>query len=255
MARYTADGYVIRGLSTGESSRVITLFTVENGKLKCMAKGVRKSASSKGGALELFSHVKCNVYLKENVELGQISSVDVLDDFAAILADPYKFGFSSALCEVIDKLTIVLHPISELYTLLGEYFDIISRTGNNVSAMIFWGAFLKALTINGYQPRLFECVVCGKLNDGKAAYYDPQKGGIICQSDLIEHVQYGKLSASSLRAMQLALTGPLANLADLAVTIKMLGEIEQFIMSFADYHTGLRRNLKSFKFLSQLKSQ
>ncbi len=253
MARYTTSAYIIRGISTGESSRVITLFSEDNGKLKCMAKGVRKSASSKGGALELFSHVRCNVYLKENVELGQISSVDILDDYSKIAADPNRFGYSSAMCEIIDKMTIVNHPITELYDLMGEFLKYISCAEGCASAMIFWATFLKTLSITGYQPRLFECVTCGKQNQGKAAYYDSQKGGIICRDDLNGAVQYGKVAASSLRAMQMALTEPLSSLSDLAVTPKMLGEIEQFVMSFTDYHTGLRRNLKSFKFLSQLK--
>jgi len=253
MARKQIDGFVIRGFSMGESSRVITLFTRENGKLKCVAKGARKSATKKGGALELFSLVRSNIYLKENVELGTIGSVDMIDDYSAIAGDPMKFGFSSAFCEILDKCTSIDQPMAELFDLTAEFFGIIMKSSSQVSASLFWAAFIKTLAILGYQPRLHECVVCGKVNEDKAAFYDSQKGGIICSSDLQEHVQYGKLSKTSLTVLQNFLSRPLSEIANIECTQKNLGEIERFILSFADYHSGLRRNLKSFKFLSQLK--
>jgi DNA repair protein RecO (recombination protein O) len=255
MARFSIDGFVIRGFSMGETSRVISLFTEQRGKVKGVAKGVRKSASSKGGALELFSRVRCNIYLKENVELGTISSVEPLQDYSKIAANPLKFGFCSAYFEIIDKLTTIDQPIPELYQLTGDFLQAISTAESEAVSVLFWAAFLKALAIVGYEPHLFECVVCGKTNDGKAAYYDPQKGGIICAKDLVEHVQYGKLSKHALALLQSFITEPLEKLCQIEADKKLLGDIERFITGFADYHTGLRRDLKSFKFLSQIKEK
>lgn len=255
MARFTVNGFVIRGFSTGESSRVITLFTDDRGKLKSMAKGVRKSASAKGGALELFSHVRCNVYLKENVELGKISSVDLIDDYQEILEDPLKYGFSSAFCEIVDKLTTADHPVPGLYNLMSDFFKIMMKIKSEESAVIFWASFMKVLSVTGYQPRLYECVVCGKKNEGRAAFYDSHKGGIICKNDLVENIQYDKLTSRSLKILQAFQSQEFPDIEKIDADEKSLGEIEQFIMTFADYHTGLRRSLKSFKFLSQLKAK
>ena len=131
-------------------------------------------------------------------------------------------------------------------------FNLIDKVSSS-AATLFWAAFMKTLAILGYQPRLFECVVCGRPNEGKAAFYDSQKGGIICSKDLLDHVQYGKLSKNGLRILQSFLEKPLGEITEIDCSSEILGEIEQFILSFADYHTGLRRSLKSFKFLSQLK--
>jgi DNA repair protein RecO (recombination protein O) len=181
--------------------------------------------------------------------------VDLLQDYSKIAADPLKFGFCSAYFEIIDKLTTIDQPIPELYQLTGDFMEIISKADTQVVSVLFWAAFLKALAIVGYEPHLFECVVCGKRNDGKAAYYDPQKGGIICAKDLLEHVQYGKLSKQALSTLQSFITEPISELSQIIADQKLLGEIEQFITGFADYHTGLRRDLKSFKFLSQIKEK
>ena len=100
---------------------------------------------------------------------------------------------------------------------------------------------------------LGECVVCGKQNQGRAAYYDPDRGGIICSKDILKNVSYGKLSAAGLKALQGFLALPLEDILSVDYPKKIYSEIEQFILTFAHYHAGLHRNLKSLKFLSQLK--
>lgn len=237
----------------GESSRVISLFTREHGKLKAVAKGVKKTAIKKGGALELFCHIQGMVYLKENVELGTIGSIELVDSYAHVADNPSSFGFASAFCEILDKLTTIDQPVEGLFELTEDFFRQMTAHGPESSAILFWAAFIKMLTILGYQPHLFECVVCGRKNENKAAYYDSQKGGIICSKDILEHVEYGKLSASSLAILRKSLTSPLSEIAEIEPANKNLAEIEDFIISFAVYHTGLRRDLKSFKFLAQLK--
>jgi len=237
----------------GESSRVISLFTSQRGKLKAVAKGVKKSAIKKGGALELFCHIQGVVYLKENVELGTIGSIELVESYAHLADNPSSFGFASAYCEILDKLTTIDQPVEGLFELTEEFFGQMAKHGPEASAILFWAAFIKMLTILGYQPHLFECVACGRKNEGKAAFYDAQKGGIICSKDTLEHVEYGKLSASGLAILQQSLINPLSAMAKIEPSDKNLAEIEDFIISFAVYHTGLRRDLKSFKFLAQLK--
>jgi len=251
--RFKVEGYVIRGFSLGETSRIISLFTLEKGRLKCVAKGARKSASKKGGTLELFSRISCNIYQKENVELGMLTSADVLTDYSAIASGPLKFGYCSAFCEILDKSAIENQPVPELFKLTGEFFKYIIQADNEKTESLFWAVFIKTLTLLGYQPGLYECVVCGKENTGKAAYYDTDKGGIICSKDVLPNVSYGKLSAKGLKTLQEYLVLPFVDIIAMECSVKVLNEIEKFILSFANYHTGLHRNLKSFKFLSQLK--
>ncbi|GEM_PF-1121898 len=255
MLKFKVNGYVLRGISMGETSRIITLFTLEKGKLKCVAKGVRKYAAKRGGTLEIFSRVECEIYKKENAELGMLSSVDLVDDHSAIAVEPLKFGLSSAFCEIIDKSATDNEPVPELFELAGEFFRYILDIDSKTVHFLFWAAFIKTLTLLGYQPGLFECVVCGKKNKNRAAFYDPDRGGIICSKDIPPDSKYSKLSAKSLLILQSFLTRPLADAVKLEYSEKVLYEIEKFILTFADYHTGLHRNLKSFKFLSQLKGK
>lgn len=253
MARFKINGYVIRGISMGETSRIITLFTQEKGKLKFAAKGARKTAAKKGGRLELFSLVACEVYQKENVELGTLASVDLIEDYPAIASDAVKFGLCSAFCEILEKSIILNEPNEELFKLTGEILNSISESGSETLTLLFWAAFIKILTLLGYQPHLYECVICGRENKNRAAHYDPVRGGIICSKDIPSDARYSKLSAKSLIVLQGLLCKPFVEIVKIEYSKEELKEIEKFILEFADYHTGLRRNLKSFRFLSQLK--
>lgn len=253
MSRFKVHGFVLRGISMGETSRVLTLFTQENGKLKAVAKGARKAATSKGGTLELFSHVACIVYRREGAELGMISSTDVVDDFSAIAADPKKFGYASAYCEIIDKATKLDQPILGLYDLLGEFLQLIASQPANKAAALFWASFLKTLALTGYEPQLFGCAVCGKVNKGQAAFFNASMGGIVCSRDARQNAEYGKLTAETVKLLQAFASEKLTDLAAIETPQQALRRAEQFILAFDDYHTGLHRNLRSFKFLSQLK--
>lgn len=253
MPKFKINGYVIRGISTGETSRVVTLFTLEYGKIKCMAKGVKKSATKKGGAVELFSYIEGNVYKKENVELGTISSIDMIDDYSGITTEPFKYGYCSAFCEILDKSLTDDQPQPELFDLTGEVFKCIQKTDRQYAGPLFWSAFIKTIRLLGYEPRLYGCVVCGKKNPGRAAFYSPEKGGIICSKDVSVDEHYGKLSAKGLRTLQYFLEKPLSDVAKVKCSDLVFKEVIHFIFGFAEYHMGLPRNLKSFKFLSQLK--
>lgn len=252
MSRYEINGYVIRGISTGETSRVVTLFTLEYGKIKCMAKGVKKSATKKGGALELFSCLKGIIYKKENVELGTISSFDIINDYSGITVEPLKYGYCSAFCEIIDKSFNIDQPQPELFNLIGNFFKYMQKKDKQYASSLFWSAFIKTIRLLGYEPGLYECVVCGKKNPGRAAFYSPEKGGIICSKDISVDEHYGKLSAKGLRTLQYFLAKPLSDITKVKCSASILKEVAHFVFAFAEYHMGLHRGLKSFKFLSQL---
>jgi DNA repair protein RecO (recombination protein O) len=252
MSKVEFNGYVIRGISTGETSRIVTLFTLEYGKIRCMAKGVKKSATKKGGALELFSYLKGIIYKKENVELGTISSFDIINDYSGITVKPVKYGYCSAFCEIVDKSFNIDQPQPELFNLMGSFFKYMQKKDKQYAPSLFWSAFIKTIRLLGYEPGLYECVVCGKKNPGRAAFYSPEKGGIICSKDISADEHYGKLSAKGLRTLQYFLARPLSDITKVKCSDSVLKEITHFVFAFAEYHMGLHRGLKSFKFLSQL---
>jgi DNA repair protein RecO (recombination protein O) len=252
MPRTSVKGLVIRGSSFGETSKIITLFTLEIGKVKCVAKGTKKSASRKGGSLGLFCLIQGEIYFKEHAELGTIGAFDLLEDYSGLAADPVKYGYGSAFCEILDRSLQTDQPQIELFTIAEEFFRLALLTDQIQIKPLFWAVFLKTLRILGYQPELYGCAICGKANSGKAAFYSPSLGGIICSNDVPEGEQLAKLSSGALSTLVDFAEKPLDEIAAGQYQTAILKEIERFIFAFAGYHMGLHPNLKSFKFLLQL---
>lgn len=252
MSQIAFKGYIIRGFSHGETSRIITIFTAEQGKVKCVAKGVKKTSSRKGSTIQLFSLISGNLYLKEHAELGTLGAYETIDDYSQIGSDIHKFGYVSAFCEIIDKSLQLGQPQPELFELTGQFLGLSIKADNESIKTLFWAAFLKTLQAMGYDPELNACVSCQKPNPTRAAYYSPELGGIICSKDIPKGQIPAKISATALGALRQFASLPLQEVAENQYASSIYKEIERFIFSFADYHMGLHPNLKSFKFLSQL---
>lgn len=252
MPQIAFKGYVIRGFSHGETSRIITIFTSEQGKVKCMAKGVKKTSSRKGSTIQLFSLISGNLYYKEHSELGTLGTYETIEDYSQIASDIYKFGYVSAYSEIIDKSLRLGQPQPELFELTGQFLALSEKADSESIKTLFWAAFLKILQTMGYDPELNVCVNCQKQNPNHAAYYSPELGGIICSKDIPHGQMPVKISATALGTLRQFAGLPLFKLAENQYAGGIFKEIERFIFSFADYHMGLHPNLKSFKFLSQL---
>jgi DNA repair protein RecO (recombination protein O) len=229
MSRFKIEAFVIRATRMAESSRVVTLFSKEMGKVKAVAKGIGRPKSKMSGTVELFNQIEGVLYKKETSELGTLGSAAVLEAYSQLTADPRKFGFGSAWCEVLDKTSHPDQPRPEIFELTLEMLPALEDSDAKLSGQIFWSGLVKLLAIEGYAPRLDKCLSCGKEKWEGRVYISLNRGGVVCAGCIGED-----------------------EFAKIAHDIKAGKEAAEVIISFASYHLGLPRHLKSFKFLESL---
>ncbi len=104
MTLYRDTGVVIRTWRLGEADRIVVLLTPEHGKVRAVAKGVRKTRSKFGGRLEPTSHVDLQLYAGRG-DLGIVTQAETIDRFENVRADPDRFSEASALLEVVDVVS------------------------------------------------------------------------------------------------------------------------------------------------------
>src|SRR5215218_930153 len=175
MALYRDTGVVLRTYKLGEADRIIVLLTAGRGKVRAVAKGVRKTTSRFGARLEPTTHVALQMY--EGRSLHTVTQVEALDTFVAVRGDLDRLTRATTLLEVCDQVAQEEEPnLRLLQMLVGALRALEARN----SVLLVPAFFLKLLAAEGTEPMLDACAVCGT---GEAlAAFDHAQGGTLCRS-------------------------------------------------------------------------
>src|SRR6188768_118774 len=169
MALYRDQGIVLRTHKLGEADRIVTFITERHGKVRAVAKGVRKTKSKFGARLEPTSHVALQLY--EGRELDIVTQAESIDHFKPIREDLDRLTRAVTMLEAVDQLSLEREPNPELYKmLLGGLRSLADRNSPLVVAGFHW----KLLALEGFRPVVEHCAVC-EVEDGLVAF-DPEVG-------------------------------------------------------------------------------
>jgi DNA repair protein RecO (recombination protein O) len=176
MGLYRDEGVVLRTFRLGESDRIVVIATRRHGKVRAVAKGVRKTKSRFGGRLEPASHVSMLLY-EGRGELDIVSQVESIDHFRPIRDDLERTGAAITLLEVVDQVVQEGEPNPRLYQMLvGALRALAANNAPLLVPAFFW----KLLSLEGAHPMLEMCVVCGSEDDLVA--FDLAEGGVLCRT-------------------------------------------------------------------------
>ncbi len=175
MTNYRDEAVVLRTYRLGESDRIVVLLTEANGKVRAVAKGVRKTRSRLGSRLEPMSHV--SVLLHKGRELDIVSQVEPLDTASALRANLDKMTQGLAMLEAVDQMTVDREPVPHIHRMLVGALGALARGG---SSLVVGAFYLKLLAAEGFEPELGRCTSCGSDEDLVA--FDVINGGLQCRA-------------------------------------------------------------------------
>lgn len=139
---YRTEGIIIKRTNYGEADRILTIFTKHYGKIKAIAKGVRKTTSKKGGNLELFNDV--TLFLSEGRNLDIITEAEVINSFEKTRGNLNLVGQAFQIAEVADRLTAEREENRRVFELLRKSFQDLNR-GKREAVLSFEIELLKEL--------------------------------------------------------------------------------------------------------------
>ena len=161
MSLYRDEGVVLRTSKLGEADRIITILTRGHGKIRAVAKGVRRTKSRFGARLEPFMRV--DVLIAEGRSLDVVSQAEAVAAYGApIAADYAAYEAANVIVETIDKIASTEHEqLPNQYRLLIGALNALAKQSHAPQA-IGDSYVMRALALAGWTPRLGTCVVCGK---------------------------------------------------------------------------------------------
>lgn len=173
MAIRHEQGIVLRTYPFGDSHKVVVLATPDRGKVRCVAKGVRKTSSRFGGRLEPFAVIR--VVLYEGRDLDTITQVDVLEAFPRLRQDLDGIAIAGVMAEVIDQVMYQDEPSHTLFTLFRKALGAVDRGMRGPDLLSLF--FLRVADNLGLSPALENCAGCNSIHDLR---FSIQAGGAVC---------------------------------------------------------------------------
>lgn len=172
-------GVVLRTYRLGEADRIVVLVTEAHGKVRAVAKGVRKTTSKWGGRLEPLSHVSLLLWQGRS-ELAVVSQAEVVDHFPSVRADLERVACGLSMLEVVDQLSLEGHADPGLFRMLVGALGALADARTDPS-MVVPAFFLKVLAHEGTEPILDACASCGRPRDDvELVAFDLAEGGTLC---------------------------------------------------------------------------
>jgi DNA repair protein RecO (recombination protein O) len=207
VALYRERGVVLRTYKLGEADRIVSIMTEGRGKVRAVAKGVRKTKSRFGGRLEPTSHL--NLQLYEGRDLDIVTQAEGIDSNRAIRSDLDRLGKAIVLLEAIDQIAQERQPAPGLYRMLAAGLRTLEAAD---SAMMVPAFLLKLLALEGFGPELDQCVVGGDADAGvDLVGFDIDRNGPVC----IDHRRGVPIRPETLSVMRAVLGGGLATVLEI----------------------------------------
>ncbi|WP_037576562.1 DNA repair protein RecO [Phaeacidiphilus oryzae] len=183
MSLYRDDGVVLRTQKLGEADRIITLLTRQHGRVRAVARGVRRTSSKFGARLEPFSHVDVQFFARGSELTGRslplCTQVETVAPYGGrIVTDYPAYTAGTAMLETAERFTENEgEPAVQQYLLLVGALRTLAARAHDAH-LVLDAFLLRSLAVNGYAPSFDTCAKCGL--PGPNRFFSVQTGGVLC---------------------------------------------------------------------------
>ena len=243
-------GIAIKSRKHGETSKLLTIYTKDYGKINAIAKGARKLKSRFGCSLELFTESKMMLYKKEAGELYLVSQTLITEHFRNLCSDMKKFTVASVVSEFMFNFTPNAESNPSLYNLY-KYILSALDSGNEEDKVLLM-FMVKFLTISGYKLHLKSCSSCGSKNIEKEEnkFISAKFGGALCEECAGKDFAKIKVAGSTMKLLEYFQQKDFEGLSKISFTEASKKEVSKVIEYFLEYY--FESKLKSLSVMESI---
>jgi DNA repair protein RecO (recombination protein O) len=224
----------------GEADKIVSILTQGSGKIRAVAKGIRRTNSKFGARLEPMIHVSLLLYQGRN--LDTVTQAEIVHPFRAIRSDFDLIAAGETMLEGADKVAEEHERNVRLFLLLLAGLRSLEG-GPGDPAAVAESFLLKLLSLSGFHPSLSACAVCGE--PGPHDRFSAGQGGVVC--DGCAEGEAGRVSQPAVRWLDSLARVDLAGAGDMTPQTVVRREARAMLYGFTEYH--LDRRMRSFSLL------
>lgn len=179
MSLVTTEAIVLRNQRLGEADKLVTLFTIHQGKVRAVAKGARRTRSRFGASLEPFTRLNTVLFERRPGTLLRINQTEILHPFTGIWKDLIVISAAARMARLVALITPDAEANMKIFHLLLKGLYQIEKDEQDLELITrFFEIHL--LKYAGYLPRVDRCLKCQKPMGSGPIYFSPGMGGILC---------------------------------------------------------------------------
>ncbi|NGQ94108.1 DNA repair protein RecO [Brevibacillus sp. SYP-B805] len=240
------EGIVIRSVDYGESSKVITLFTREHGKVGVMARGAKKPKSRLSAVSQLFTHGFFLCKAGTGTGMPDLSQGEIMEAYRDLRQDIMRTAYAAYIAELIDRTTHEREPNPFLFQLLSLTFRYMDEGKD--AEILTRIVECKLLTVAGIRPQLHACCNCGREEEPYTI--SVTQGGLLCPRCQEADPHAIAVMPGTWKLLRLFQLFDLERLGEIEVKQATRSQLRHVLRSFIDHHLDL--HLKSRAFLDQV---
>ena len=244
---FHAEAVVLRHNDWGEADRILVLYTRDMGKLRAVAKGVRKIRSRKAGHLEPFTRVR--LYLARGRDMPIITQAETVEAYQPIRDDLLRTGYAVYLVELLDRFT---YEEGSNRLLFGLLTDSLARLAGEDSPWLVARYYeIQLLEAVGYRPELTHCVNCRREIKPEDQFFSNLAGGVLCPECGAAQPGARKISTLALKYLRHLQRSSYLEASRARIQPPVMVEIESILNGYITFI--LERNLNTPVFLREVR--
>ena len=246
---FRVEAVVLRHSDWGEADRLLWLFTRELGKVKAVAKGVRKMRSRKAGHLEPLTRV--NLLLAHGREILLITQAETVEAFTPLRENLKLWEYACHIIELLDRFTYEEGENRALFRLL---VDTLGRLATEPEPELVVHYYeVRLLDLVGYRPQLFHCANCSKEIQPEDQFFSAEHGGVLCPTCGREVKGARPITLAALKYLRHFQRSSYAEAARARIPLNVMREIEGLMEYYLTYL--LERGLNTMAFIRRMRRE
>jgi len=242
MPLYKEQGIVLRSIKLGEADKIVTILTQGSGKIRAVAKGIRRTSSRFGARLEPLTHVSLLLYSGRN--LDTVTQAEIISPFLVIRDHFNLIAAAETMLESVDKVAEEHERNVRLFMLLLTGLRALELDPADPAA-VAESFLLKLLSVSGFHPSLSACAVCGA--PGPHQRFAAGQGGIVCVHCAAGEA--GPVSEAAVRWLDALARVDLPAAGGMTPPDDTRREARAMLYGFTEYY--LERRMRSFALLAR----
>jgi len=254
----TTKAIVIKSQSLGELDKIIGFYTSDFGKVRAVARGIKRPQNRYGGSLELLNYGDLVFFFRPHKDLQIINSFDILDSFDTLKSDLTKTAYSFYIAELLDA-TGVEGKINDVT------FQLTLQALSNIKSvthpeLLVYTYELQLLALMGFKPQLQNCVGCSSnipgnnplipFIKGETFRFSSSLGGMLCSKCFYKDASALSLSRGTYELMKKMQTLDLPLVKRISASDTVKHELKKALSTFTSFQ--LERQFKSLDFIDNI---